>query len=111
MLGDMCNDSVGAATCGDGQWCVQEMNVNGGYGLCTALCDPSSIGACPSGYECAPLYVSTIKGSPTVNVCQVPPGDASIPFVDASAPQGGFDGGTAPEGGPIIPPILTGPNP
>jgi hypothetical protein len=75
-------------TCGDGQACVQEMNVNDGYGTCESYCDPTVAGSCPSGFNCVEVGVGLTKGSPVIHVCQAP------------TPDGGFseslDGGGSP---------------
>jgi len=94
VVGQSCDDSIGKATCGDGQWCVQEMNANYGVGMCSSFCDPTTVGACPADYSCVAVGVALVPGAPVVHVCQVTGSDASLPMVgiEGGSPSG-FDAG------------------
>jgi hypothetical protein len=98
MVGQDCTDKIGEVTCGDGQWCVQEMNVNGGYGVCSSLCDPTVVGSCAMGYSCVGIGVALVASAPVIHVCQVTGSDAGLPSV-------GEDGGEPdPEGDAAVGP-------
>ncbi len=102
IVGQDCADTIGSVTCGDGQWCLQVMGVNGGVGVCSAFCDPAVASPCPMGYTCAAIGVALVSGAPVVHVCALTGSDASIPPVsfDASpvdAALGAFDA-TIPDG-------------
>jgi hypothetical protein len=94
VVGQTCDDSIGKATCGDGQWCLQEMNVNYGDGICSSFCDPATAGTCPADYSCVAVGVALVSGAPLVHLCQVTGSDASLPMVslDGGGPPGA-DGG------------------
>jgi hypothetical protein len=102
MLGQDCTDSVGAVTCGAGEWCLQEMNVNQGVGVCSSFCDPATVGGCPSGYSCVAVGVALVASAPVIHVCAPTPSDAGIPQVgddgSTTAPPSAFDGATVPDG-------------
>jgi hypothetical protein len=93
MVGQNCVDSIDKPTCGDSQWCVQEMNVNEGDGVCTSFCDPTKLGSCADGYSCVAIGVALVASSPVIHVCQVTGSDSGIPTVtfDSSAPSGSTD--------------------
>jgi len=100
MVGQNCVDSVGTVTCGDGQWCVQERNVDQGYGTCASFCDPSALGACPQGLSCVAIRVAAVTSAPVIHVCQPTGSDASFPTVDAGLPPPPVDGGVT-DGAPL----------
>ena len=70
MLGQDCENSVGVVTCGPGEACVHEMNVNDGYGICSAYCDPATVGFCPNGFSCVAIGVALVASAPVIHVCQ-----------------------------------------
>jgi hypothetical protein len=106
-VGQNCEDEIGKVTCGAGQWCVQEMNVNQGDGVCASLCDPSSPSSCGEGLSCVSVGVALTEGAPTIHVCQVAASDGGIPTVDDDAGDGGQP--DAPSDGPSGDGV--GPNP
>jgi hypothetical protein len=94
LPGQNCTDTLGTATCGDGQACVQEMSQGVGNGLCETYCDPTLVDPCGQGNDCVEVGVGLLKGSPVIHVCQVTSSDASIPIVgDDSGPPVEVDGG------------------
>jgi hypothetical protein len=107
IAGQSCTDSIGAVTCGDYQWCVQEKNVNDGVGVCASFCDPSTPGTCGAGYSCVELGIALVASAPVIHVCQVTGSDASVPGISLDGSVVVTDGGpqpdaAVPEGGPVI---------
>jgi hypothetical protein len=100
-VGAACDDSIGRVSCGDAQWCVQEMDVNAGSGSCASYCDPTMSGSCGPGLSCVAVAVGLLPGAPLIHVCQATGSDAGLPFVgedasgspdtDASEPDGSRD--------------------
>jgi hypothetical protein len=94
MAGSNCVDSIGHPTCGDGQWCLQEMDAGeGDGGVCVPYCDPSTVGSCAGGYACSGIGVALVPSAPVIHVCQVIGSDAGLPSVgtDGGEPQQGSD--------------------
>jgi hypothetical protein len=112
-VGQNCSDSIGAVTCGAGQWCVQEMNVDQGDGVCASFCDPTSAGSCGDGLSCVAIRVALTSTAPVIHVCGVPPSDGGLPSVgdDAGEDASADAAADGPVGDAIGPnPILgTGP--
>jgi hypothetical protein len=90
VLGQDCQNSVGVVTCGDGQACVHEMNVNDGYGICSGYCDPTVVGSCAAGYSCVTIGVALVASAPLIHVCQADGSDAGPLSVEDSG--GGTQG-------------------
>jgi hypothetical protein len=80
-----CDNTIGAATCGDGLTCDQ---VGPEKGACTHFCDEAT--ACPQGYGCYETHVGSPSG-PTLLVCR--------PGVPTGAPEGGGGGSDDDAGG------------
>jgi hypothetical protein len=107
-VGESCTDEIGKVTCGAGQWCVQEMNVNQGNGTCASFCDPTSVGSCGEGLSCVAIRIALTDTAPIIHVCGVPSSDGGILSVDDDA--GEIDAGSdAPADGPVG--DVVGPNP
>jgi hypothetical protein len=108
MVGQNCNDSIDKVTCGDGQWCVQEMNANQGDGVCSSFCDPTTLGSCAAGYSCVAIRVALTSSAPVVHVCQITESDGGLPSVGEDAGDASDDAGS-PTDGPVG--DVLGPNP
>ena len=65
------------------------MGVNGGSGVCSLFCDPSTAGSCGAGYSCVTIAVALVPSAPTLHVCQASSTDAGPSTL-------GFDGGRGP---------------
>ena len=94
-VGEACDDSIGRVSCGDGQWCVQEMDVNAGSGSCASYCDPAMSGTCGAGLSCVEIGVALVAGAPLIHVCQPTGSDAGLPFVGEDANGSPGPGGSA----------------
>ncbi len=90
--GDVCNNTVGTPSCGDGLACLQ---LGGAAGFCAPFCDPTNAAhACASGEQCATI---TLTGTTTSFKACVP---TNTPPVDAGpdANETGTDTGAGDTG-------------
>jgi len=102
-----CDDTIGVATCYDGQTC--DSTTAGMPGKCTLFCDPTTGPMCPNGYSCFATHVGGASG-PALQLCRsntgAPPNDAGLPGdgglmgFDSGGPPMTFDGGGG-DGGPV----------
>lgn len=101
-FGSACNDSIGVATCSDGQTC--DSTSSGMAGTCTLYCDPIEGPLCPYGFTCFSTNVGGPTG-PSIKVCRATPASDA-----GTSNDGGFmgvDGGPPPDniidGGGYVP--------
>ena len=109
--GQNCDFTIGTATCGDNQTCVEMQDSGAGNGVCRQYCDQN--GQCGPGYTCTPLLVG--NSSVTQHVCLPPPLDMDANLgVDTGSGSGSSSGGYDPdawyEAGPSDGPYETQPH-
>ncbi len=91
--GDVCVNSVGTPTCGDGLTCLQTSTTSSG--TCVQYCDPTNPShACPTGLTCQ--TADLISGGALFHVC-VGAGSSTLPDAGTSsgADAGASDSGTS----------------